>query len=483
MWPAGLSEYVLPTLLSLGLAFSLGNDPAGGLVVLLRLKSGRPARVGRVMDTFRSKNAPVFTANWKFFLGVPPGAIEKVLTRCCSIGGVRAFWRFGVLVHGSFGDEGGSSGIFAVVLEYSPSGNELSAQIYGDTSNPAPWVALSYVISAVRFMLLEFTGLRSKGSLRCPQHGDAMPLTTTATRAGHQLLLESAPCSLCSSETGGQGAAAVELLLMVDIGRERGVIFDEVKARFDALDGRYSFAGLSTDSSGEYVLDEMMRILGRIEGGIQESLMCLKNLQGPNYPYPHLALVEEVKTQGKRGLLTKVRGIAMKDMTLHFLCPVDMSKVPCGVDGGGYRFRETRTWVKKLAPVLQVAVVTAKVALKATAGLDVDVSEFLQAVKEGAVEEVADRTLDEEALSRVVSGEEEAGVDMQRDVRDSYEALKKFMEKEELNRRKNVKEGDGYIGFREKMQLERDGKGGRVWVRTENVQKWRESLSAAAPLR
>ncbi|CAN0252568.1 unnamed protein product, partial [Scytosiphon promiscuus] len=94
-----------------------------------------------------------------FFLGVPPGAIEKVLTRCCSIGGVRVFWRFGVLVHGSFGDEGGSSGIFAVVLEYSPSGNELTAQFYGDMSNPAPWVALSYVISAVRSILSEFPGL------------------------------------------------------------------------------------------------------------------------------------------------------------------------------------------------------------------------------------------------------------------------------------------------------------------------------------
>lgn len=127
--------------------------------------------------------------------------------------------------------------------------------------------------------------------------------------------------------------------------------------------------------------------------------------------------------------------------------------------------------------------VTAKVALKATAGLDVDVSEFLQAVKEGAVEEVEDRILDEEALSRVVSGEEDAGADMQRDMGASYEALKKFMEKEKLSRLKNAKEGDGYIDFREKMQLESDGKGGRVWVRTENVQKWLDSLSTAAPLR
>ncbi|CAN0381996.1 unnamed protein product, partial [Scytosiphon promiscuus] len=114
----------------------------------------------------------------------------------------------------------------------------------------------------------EFPGLRSKGSLRCPQHGDAIPLTTAATRAGEQLVLRGAGCPFCSPETGGHGAAAAELLLMVDIRRERGVIYDEVKAKFGALDGRYSFPGLSTDSSGEHVLDQMMRILGRIEGGI-----------------------------------------------------------------------------------------------------------------------------------------------------------------------------------------------------------------------
>ena len=125
---------------------------------------------------------------------------------------------------------------------------------------------------------------------------------------------------------------------------------------------------------------------------------------------------------------------------------------------------------------------TAKVALKATAGLDVDISEFLQAVKEGAVGEVADRTLDEEALSRVVSGEEDAGDDIQRDVRASYEALKKFMDKEKHDRRKNAREGDGYIAFTEKMQRESDGRGRMVWVRTENVQKWRDSLSTTAPL-
>ncbi|CAN0376567.1 unnamed protein product, partial [Ectocarpus sp. 4 AP-2014] len=69
--------YVLPTLVSLGLTFPLENDDARGLVVLLRLKSGRPTRVGKVIDTFCSQNIPVFSASWKIFLGVPAGAMEK----------------------------------------------------------------------------------------------------------------------------------------------------------------------------------------------------------------------------------------------------------------------------------------------------------------------------------------------------------------------------------------------------------------------
>ena len=176
MWPAGLSEYVLPTLLSLDLSFPLANDPAEGLVVLLRLEPERPEDVGKEMDTYRSQNTPVFTACWKLFLGVPAGAMEKMLTRCSSFGNVRTFWRFGLLVRGGFG--GGDGGVFTVVLEFSSSRNELTAQVYGDTSAPAPWTALSYVISAVRSMLAEFPGLRSEGTLECPEHGLPITLAT-----------------------------------------------------------------------------------------------------------------------------------------------------------------------------------------------------------------------------------------------------------------------------------------------------------------
>ncbi|CAM9446096.1 unnamed protein product [Ectocarpus sp. 4 AP-2014] len=522
LWPNGLSEYVLPTIASLGLTFPLENDPTGGLVVLLRLEHDRPELVGKVIDTFCLDQTPAFNVSWKIFLGVPAGAIEKVLTRCCSLGGVQTFWRSGVLVHGGVGDQD-ESGVFAVVLEYSPSDNELTAQIFGDISSPAPWVALSYVVSAVSLMLLDFPGLRSRGSLKCPQHGDAMPLAnmvspqslalsndawlplpecTCVTRTGEKIL-EGSRCRQCSPDTRGLGAAAIDLVRMVDIRLDRDVIFREIKARFVDLEGQYSFSSPTASSNDEDVLvqkieevartlkdgfDDLKGRLSKVLDSTQESLMRLKTLQAPNYPYPRLVAVEETasggtltRARGMKRILSKLRGVGTKEMTLHFLCAVDMTKVLCGYDGEGYRFRETRRWVKKLSPVLQVAMVTAKVAIKATSGLDVDLSDFLKDVNDGLVDELVDRTLDEDELRRVVSGEQGVGTDLQKQTRASYEALTEFVGK--LERRKDARDGDGYVDFRENMQRLSDGMGGEVWVRNENVQKWLDSHSSAAPSR
>lgn len=126
---------------------------------------------------------------------------------------------------------------------------------------------------------------------------------------------------------------------------------------------------------------------------------------------------------------------------------------------------------------------TAKVALKATTGLNVDMSDFLKDVKDGLVEELIDRALDEEALLRAVEGDDNVGDDLQRDTRAAYEALQKFMDKEQNDRVKDARDGDGYIDFGDKMKRVDDGRGGMVWVRNENVQKWLDSRSTAAPIR
>ncbi|CAN0002519.1 unnamed protein product, partial [Ectocarpus fasciculatus] len=207
--------------------------------------------------------------------------------------------------------------------------------------------------------------------------------------------------------------------------------FDDLKKGFGEVQGEMKRGFGDTKADLDDVKNELVMVketLDKVAESTQESLMRLKDLQAPHYPYPRLVAVKEVgsdrtssNAHGVKRWLSKMRGTGKKDMTLHFLCPVDMTTVPCGYGGEGYRFRETRGWVKKIAPVLQVAVVTAKVALKATTGLEVDISDFLKDVKDGLIEELVDRALDEDALLRVISGEEDIGAGMQQDARASYE--------------------------------------------------------------
>ncbi|CAM9299620.1 unnamed protein product [Ectocarpus sp. 4 AP-2014] len=286
------------------------------------------------------------------------------------------------------------------------------------------WMALLYVMSAVSLMIRDFPGLRSRGSLKCPQHGDAMLLATKVTRPGDKFL-EGSRCPQCSTDTRGLGAAAIDLVRMVDIRLGRDVIFREVKERFVDLKGRYSFSSPADSSKEEDLLiqkidgvaiavqgafnemkGEVDGIRGRlgdvkdeIKGGFHEMKGGLDDVQdeAPNYLYRRLVAVEEVasgsppsRAQRMKRVLSKLRGVGKKEMVLHFLCPVDMTKVPCGYGGEGYRFWETRGWVKIVSPVLQVDAVTAKVALNATAGLNVNISEFLKDMKDGLAHELVD---------------------------------------------------------------------------------------------
>lgn len=180
LWPDGLCDYVLPTLASLGLSHPLDGDPADGLLVLLRLGEKRPIDVGKELDDFRRGHTAVLSVTWKVFMGVPPGAIEKILTRCCSIGSLRTFWRFGVLVQGGIGSVNASK-TFALLMEYSHNTNEIDMKVYGNIGTAAPWAALSFGLSAVRTICLDFPGLRWRASLQCPQHKRDMQISSAVS--------------------------------------------------------------------------------------------------------------------------------------------------------------------------------------------------------------------------------------------------------------------------------------------------------------
>lgn len=149
------------------------------------------------------------------------------------------------------------------------------------------------------------------------------------------------------------------------------------------FDGGTSGTVMGTDAVLEQIatLREHLDIrLDKIDGALaevaksgRESLACVKCLQMLEYPYPHLVVVREHQSTSsiaERGQEKRVLGKALfesfykhaqeavkKEMRLQFLCPYDFSLVPCGPDGQGYRFTETRGWVKTVLPAVQVCVV------------------------------------------------------------------------------------------------------------------------------
>lgn len=169
LWTNDLSAYVLSTLKSIGLTFPLPDDDRDGLVVPLRLPMNRPKDVGDIIERFSREYPAAFRLSWTFPLDVPPGMIERVLTRCCSLGATRVFWRFGGLVKGNPRLEG-IDGTFALLLEYLRDNKKLSMDVYGYKMSVVPWAALSFFASAVLHVVQDFPGLKWEGSLVCPEH-------------------------------------------------------------------------------------------------------------------------------------------------------------------------------------------------------------------------------------------------------------------------------------------------------------------------
>lgn len=182
LWP-GYTEHVLAALARIGLTFPLPGDEAGGLVVPLRLPETRPPYVGQELTNFSDRHQKSLTMHWKMPYGVPPGGIERIISRCARLGAASLFWRFGALVRveavPEVNDEGGvgvDPSFF--MLEYNLYRQELEIGVWGDLTMVAAWATLSYVLTVVRDMTLQFPGLRWEAFLGCPDHpGEVMNIS------------------------------------------------------------------------------------------------------------------------------------------------------------------------------------------------------------------------------------------------------------------------------------------------------------------
>ena len=99
----------------------------------------------------------------------------------------------------------------------------------------------------------------------------------------------------------------------------------------------------------------------------RDCLAWLTKLQSKDFPFPSLVIVRSATTgilrEKKRTFRRRIKamcrrgkGTFSKEMRLRFLCPYDYSEVPWGLDGNGYKFDQTREWVKAIGPALQVRV-------------------------------------------------------------------------------------------------------------------------------
>ncbi|CAM9736506.1 unnamed protein product, partial [Hapterophycus canaliculatus] len=177
LWGKETAPHVLKTLESAGLTFPRAGDECGGLVVLLRLPKERPEHVGIKIDDFRREKTEGgrdggIKAVCTFLRGVPPGFIERLLTKCCHLGACDPFWRFGVLIEA--GD------LFSAILEYRESDGlvgKLTLEVSGDCTTAGPWGGMSACLSVVVQLLSGFPGMSAAAEMECQRHlSDSIPL-------------------------------------------------------------------------------------------------------------------------------------------------------------------------------------------------------------------------------------------------------------------------------------------------------------------
>lgn len=114
-------------------------------------------------------------------------------------------------------------------------------------------------------------------------------------------------------------------------------------------------------------------------------------------------------------------------------------------------------------------------AVKAGVGMDLNrLSDYLNLLKAGIGERVAEYALDEQALDRVMTGERVCDGDYEK-IRDlstsGYKELEKFMAIQETNASTT-----GCVDFRSKMKAVDDGENGSVWVSNDKVDEWLAKL-------
>ncbi|CAN0286004.1 unnamed protein product [Ectocarpus sp. 12 AP-2014] len=282
LWP-GYTEHVLAALKRIGLTFPCPEDANGGLVVPLRLPETRPLYVGQHLANFSDEhrdehNHKSLTMHWKMPYGVPPGGVERIVSRCASLGEASLFWRFGVLVRVGAAQEEGKEGDGGVerswfTLEYDRYGQELVIAVWGDLTKAAAWATLTCVSAVVRDMTQQYPGLRWEAFLGCPDHPVEAMCISEAQRRGDRLVAKEHVCRQCRFAGKGAAFLASELLEADDVDGPTGVVFRRVVDRISGIQSTRLNAGgtpnaNSPEARGRSIDDQAARQLEEISSKI-----------------------------------------------------------------------------------------------------------------------------------------------------------------------------------------------------------------------
>ena len=123
----------------------------------------------------------------------------------------------------------------------------------------------------------------------------------------------------------------------------------------------------------EEKLDEQAR---RVENFVDmqtaQSRMIGTVISG-TYSIPTLCIVLPKVNKGLARLNPLNVHIITDEYRMFFICSHTLRVVPCGPKGKGYKFSETKQWVKRAAPVLKVGLILLKLGLLATTGLSLPI--------------------------------------------------------------------------------------------------------------
>ncbi|CAN0053544.1 unnamed protein product [Pylaiella littoralis] len=255
LWGKEAAPRVLETLESAGLAFPRPGDKRNGLVVLLRQPGQRPVHVGDKLEGFRQRKESDgrIIARCNFWGGVPPGFVERLLTRCCHLGTCDPFWRFGVLIQ--------SVEHFSVILEYEEDEGSLHGdmlvgklclEVFGDCTAAEPWAAMSACLSVVVRMLSEFPGVDADAKMDCQNdyHSEKGGILIALSQAEQwaPLIRDADGCRSCLDDSNNE--ARLQLRYMPMAGSPLDI------ERFRSECGKEAFPVLAAREAKERAADE-----------------------------------------------------------------------------------------------------------------------------------------------------------------------------------------------------------------------------------